>query len=332
MYSCLLTCGHTAGGPDTWLRLQVTINRLYEDTSRRLEAALAAVCGDFRPGHYTKVLEGYMFLGNPGSLGGEVKSAFVGAVNSAVLKVVRGVLLTRPGMEEKAGAAGTLQELVRCLPSDLFRTCLARALMLIFDLLVSHFHMVRWHEAALEQHQHTLQALQAAQQQLRAQLPSRQGVGSSQSADSADSSDAVAPASNGPAAAGSEAIGGTAVLPPAGSSAAEGSGSGPGLRIRPRSTPGVEGSGPPSPSEVSTVTGRAVMQLQRGSASELEEVEAKASDEQEWGAVLQAVHDGLLAGRQLIWEEATRRIGILLSSPAAFEGEHFLQVWTLHPD
>lgn len=40
----------------------------------------------------------------------------------------------------------------------------------------------------------------------------------------------------------------------------------------------------------------------------------------------QAVHAGLLAGRKLIWEEAARRIGVLLSSPAAFEGEHFLQV------
>jgi hypothetical protein len=46
--------------------------------------------------------------------------------------------------------------------------------------------------------------------------------------------------------------------------------------------------------------------------------------------VLQAVHAGLLGGRRLIWEEAARRIGVLLSSPAAFEGEHFLQVmdWT----
>lgn len=43
-------------------------------------------------------------------------------------------------------------------------------------------------------------------------------------------------------------------------------------------------------------------------------------------ALLQAVHAGLLAGRQLIWDEAARRIGVLLSSPAAFEGEHFLQV------
>ena len=39
----------------------------------------------------------------------------------------------------------------------------------------------------------------------------------------------------------------------------------------------------------------------------------------------QAVHAGLLAGRRLIWDEAARRIGVLLSSPAAFEGEHFLQ-------
>ena len=38
--------------------------------------------------------------------------------------VVRGVLLARPGAEGATG--GTLQELVRRLPGDLFRTCLAR--------------------------------------------------------------------------------------------------------------------------------------------------------------------------------------------------------------
>ena len=35
-------------------QLTVTVNRLYADTTARLEGALAAVCGDFRPAHYTK--------------------------------------------------------------------------------------------------------------------------------------------------------------------------------------------------------------------------------------------------------------------------------------
>lgn len=39
--------------------------------------------------------------------------------------VVRGVLLTRRGAEGVQGGT-TLQELVRRLPGDLFRTCLAR--------------------------------------------------------------------------------------------------------------------------------------------------------------------------------------------------------------
>lgn len=43
-----------------------------------------------------------------------------------------------------AAPAATLpgQELLRALPADLFRTCLARVLMVMFDILVSHFHMV----------------------------------------------------------------------------------------------------------------------------------------------------------------------------------------------
>lgn len=50
-------------------QLTVTINGLYAETTERLEGALAAVCSDFRPSHYTKVLEGYMFLGNVEQVG-----------------------------------------------------------------------------------------------------------------------------------------------------------------------------------------------------------------------------------------------------------------------
>ena len=110
----------------------------------RLESALAAVCGDFSPGVYAKVLEGYLFLqgggtagstdgitvdstsstaapGSPGDgggggapapagaaalpLGAEVRAAFVSVVGGSAAKVVRGVLLTRAGCEERAAAA-----------------------------------------------------------------------------------------------------------------------------------------------------------------------------------------------------------------------------------
>ena len=46
----------------------------------------------------------------------------------------------------------------------------------------------------------------------------------------------------------------------------------------------------------------------------------------EWGEVLKVVQSGLVNGRRFLWDEAARKIGILLASPAAFEGEHFLQV------
>ena len=48
--------------------------------------------------------------------------------------VVRGVLLTRRGAEGGQEGA-TLQELVRRLPGDLFRTCLARVSSIIFNWL-----------------------------------------------------------------------------------------------------------------------------------------------------------------------------------------------------
>lgn len=190
---------------------------------------------------------------------------------------------------------------------------------------------MRWHEAAIERHQAELAALQDTRRQLAERL-----AGGGSAAEGQPPAGLHQQAADGVA-----GLNGTA-----GNQAQD-------------SSPGS----PDSQGEVHPpVTGRAVMQLQRGTASELEEVEAKASDEAEWGAVLQvrrwwvvpgswgclhecmhtrsacnllrpspcvpaqAVHTGLLSGRRLIWEEAARRIGVLLSSPAAFEGEHFLQV------
>jgi len=56
-------------------------------------------------------------------------AAFAAAVNTSTLKVVRGVLLSRPGAggEERARSTQLLQELVRQLPSEQFRTCLSQA-------------------------------------------------------------------------------------------------------------------------------------------------------------------------------------------------------------
>lgn len=178
------------------------------------------------------------------------------------------------------------QELVRYLPSDLFRTCLARVLMVLFDILVSHFHMVRWHEASLERHQQELAALTQARQALQQRLGG--GGGSSSAAAAAEGgpgSDAWEAASSSlegqlqqqqhqPRADQADA------LPAANGYAAPSAG---GLLID-------DDGGGGSPV---TVTGRAMMQLQRGAPSELEEVEAKESDEEEWGAVLRAVHAGV---------------------------------------
>jgi len=40
--------------------------------------------------------------------------------------VVRGVILARRGFEDRAAGVTSLQEAVKLLPSELFRTCLAR--------------------------------------------------------------------------------------------------------------------------------------------------------------------------------------------------------------
>jgi hypothetical protein len=73
-----------------------------------------------------QVLEGYIFLGTVQELGSRIAGAFAAAAGDAARHVVRSVVLTRPGLEDRARPGMTLQEMVRGVPSDLFRTCLAR--------------------------------------------------------------------------------------------------------------------------------------------------------------------------------------------------------------
>lgn len=45
------------------------------------------------------------------------------------------------------------------------------------------------------------------------------------------------------------------------------------------------------------------------------------------GETLAQVQRGMAQGRALVWDEAARKMSTLLLSPAAAQGEHFLQVF-----
>ena len=57
-----------------------------------------------------------------------------------------------------------------CLLIVVSRPCTLQVLMVVFEILASHHHMARWHEARIEQHEHDLEALQASFPRV-AQLP-----------------------------------------------------------------------------------------------------------------------------------------------------------------
>ena len=42
--------------------------------------------------------------------------------------------------------------------------------MVVFEILSSHLHMARWHEAKIDQHTHDLEALQEAGAKMRERL------------------------------------------------------------------------------------------------------------------------------------------------------------------
>eukprot|EP00891_Asterochloris_glomerata_P005698 jgi/Astpho2/5698/fgenesh1_pg.00079_%23_105_t len=347
--------------------LEVAVRRLFEDTVQRLEHALHAVCSDFNGDRYGKVLEGYLFLGRVSELGGGITMCFTDAVNTMVLQVVRGIMMTRPGFEDRAKGSANLQEILKWLPSDLFRTCLARVLMVIFDIMASHFHMSRWHNVALEQHKADLADLanlrQLCKLRMTEQPPKQQlGLDGKPLAGVLKSSLSTGP--NGAAMDASKADprtkaakvklaghleGQLAPSLPAGSAAAavrkrvsisvpEGATRPTQVRVAKRSWEATQEAAADADAEGAS-PGKSVSfqsphfhpsashhHEQQTVWEELQGLEAAELEELEWGDALQAVRQGLAGSRRFLWDESARKIGILLSMPSAFEGEHFLEV------
>ena len=72
------------------------------------------------------MLEGWLFLGNVQELGSRLANAYMAAVSASCAQTVRSVLLTQPVLTQRALMGTTMQDLTRGIPSDIFRTCLAR--------------------------------------------------------------------------------------------------------------------------------------------------------------------------------------------------------------
>ena len=69
-----------------------------------------------------------MYLGEVGTLGEEILTAFTSSISSAAVRVVRGIVVARAGLEDRARATAIFGELVKLLPADLFRPCLAQVI------------------------------------------------------------------------------------------------------------------------------------------------------------------------------------------------------------
>ena len=252
--TALLLCQHVAEatvalGGDVELRTAFNqrVGEGVSDCVAQIRGTVAALTTDFQLEAFHAVLRGYALLSifytsttssattTTGiDAGRDVCTAFSAAPSSTTHKVLRGVLLARPGKEERAARAQSLEEVVALLPSDLFRTCLARVMMVLWDILVAHHHM------------HT--ALLTFQQDEELATASWHANSTDNGTDNGTDDN-------------------------------------------------------------STDTW-----MMLGLPSVIESIQ----------------NTGLEDSRRLVWDECSRAVGILLSSPAAVEGEHFMQVvkWT----
>jgi hypothetical protein len=241
-------------GPDLELAntLQIQACAGIEDSYSQIKVTVAALTSDFQPHAFDKILQGYALLASSSNFSieidpaGDVRAAFSAAPGAAAQKVLRGVLLARSGLEEKAAAADSLPALVALLPSDLFRTCLARVMMVFWDLLAAHHAMRKWHSNS----------------NTSSSIPLMSGSGENNST-----------------------------------------------------------------TENGTANGESTI---KDTISNTNDASIALKDQIE--VVYASISSGLSSSSRVLWDECSRAIGTLLSTPAAVESEHFMQVitWTHH--
>lgn len=222
-----------------------------ESAVTQIRITVGALTTDFQPEQYQKVLQGYSLLARstlaseyPIDPGQDVRIAFSSAPVAAAQKMLRGILVARAGLEGRAASAQSLSALVALLPSDLFRTCLARVMMVVWDLLAAHKEMESWHKREA----------------------------------------AVA------------------------------------IRRAASSTGSLS----------STLAAAAVANKDASESSTSTNTSTSTSGDARLDFVLESIAGGLRDSCRLLWDESSRAVSVLLSSPAAVDGEHFMQVvaWT----
>ena len=300
-------CHHLAAATAALSHLDLSLCQSFQDRVRtgvehslaQIRATVSALTTDFQPQEFHKVVQAYALLATGSSCswdaavealvagvdpGEDIRAAFSAAPGALTQKVLKGVLLARSGLEERASTAVGISNLVALLPSDLFRTCLARVMMVVWDVLQAHHEMEVWHAEVQEA---TLIV---------------GGV------DDDDDSDMMA----------------------------VGDGAEEGVHAAASRSP----SGSCSPISPSAASIRVVEENDdddgRNDTFENEEQQqqqqqaALISFEQQLRSVFSSVAQGISESRRLLWDESSRAVGVLLTSPAAVDGEHFMQVvsWT----
>ncbi|KAK9797780.1 hypothetical protein WJX73_002420 [Symbiochloris irregularis] len=152
--------------------LTASVNQLYEETTAWLENALQSLCAEFKPDRVTKVLEGYIFLGNTSQLGSEVTVAFTNAMDASVLAAAKLTVVAHFGGPERAKGITSLQEAIKGMPANVLRICLAKVLTAIHDVLISHHRMLAWVQEGRQRHAADMSTLQHAKTSLHMRLSS----------------------------------------------------------------------------------------------------------------------------------------------------------------
>uniref|UniRef100_A0A7N4UZ91 Vacuolar protein sorting-associated protein 54 N-terminal domain-containing protein n=1 Tax=Sarcophilus harrisii TaxID=9305 RepID=A0A7N4UZ91_SARHA len=124
-------------------KLQDTLEQIEE----QLDVALSKICKNFDVAHYTKVQQAYRLLGKTQTAMDQLHMHFTQAIHNTVFQVVLGYVELCAGNTDTKFQKLQYKDLCTHVTADSYIPCLADLCKALWEVMLSYYRTMEWHEA-----------------------------------------------------------------------------------------------------------------------------------------------------------------------------------------
>ncbi|KAM8811379.1 syndetin [Eudromia elegans] len=130
-----------------------------EQIEEQLDVALSKICKNFDISHYTKVQQAYRLLGKTQTAMDQLHMHFTQAIHNTVFQVVLGYVELCAGNTDTKFQKLQYKDLCTHITSDSYIPCLADLCKALWEVMLSYYRTMQWHETHDQEEAETLSSV-----------------------------------------------------------------------------------------------------------------------------------------------------------------------------